>query len=184
MSSAANDSDALPPAFNDLQVVELDSSSRQCPYNALQWHSYPDGKHYACIAIELEAVFLAGESQRGQCTLMKHRDRPTDDLLQSVTYLCSHSNERKRQREARQELGHAAARQLVQRTKKTGTAAVSAGLLETAGDAVTAVPIRRVNKNSTGESVTCAACRYRLQLKGSKQAPQPLPCADQWYAHK
>jgi hypothetical protein len=131
MTSAANDSDTLPPAFNDLQVVELDPSSRECPYNALQWHSYPDGKHYACIAIESEAVFLAGESKRGQCTLIKHRDRPTYDLLKSVTYLCSHSKERKRQRKARQELGHVAAIQLVQSTKKRGTAAVSAGLLET-----------------------------------------------------
>jgi hypothetical protein len=58
--------------------------------------------------VEPWAVFLTSESKRGQCTLAKHRDRPTDDLLKSVTCLCSHSEQRKRRLKARQELGHAA----------------------------------------------------------------------------
>jgi hypothetical protein len=175
MSSTANESDRLPPPFNDLQVIELDPSSQECPYIALQWLPYPDGKLYACIALESERVFLTGESKRGQCTLVKHRDRPTESLSKNVTYLCSFSKERRRPRKARQDLGHAAAAQLVQVAKKTGTAAtLPTGTQEITEGDLTAVSIKRVNKNSTGEAVTCAACKYSLQLKVFKTLPHNL----------
>jgi hypothetical protein len=41
-SSIANDCDRLPPSFNDVQVIELDPGSWECPYDVLKWHSYAD----------------------------------------------------------------------------------------------------------------------------------------------
>jgi hypothetical protein len=175
MSSTANEYDRLPPPFKDLQVIDLDPSSQQCPYNALQWLLYPDGKPYACVALESERAFLTGESKRGQCTLVKHRDRPTDSLSNNVTYLCSFTIERRRPRKARQELGHTAAAQLVQVAKKSGTAATSpTGAQEITEDDVTAISIKRVNKHSTGEAVMGAACKYNLQLNVFKTLPHNL----------
>jgi hypothetical protein len=170
----ANDCDRLPAPFCDLECVELDPNSLERPFDVLQWYSYTDGKQYACVSVDSEAVFLTAEESRGKCKLMKHRDAPNQSCLKNVTYICSYSKERHRCRKARQQLGHAAAAQQVRDTQKNGAAVAAPGSAQRTEVNGAAPTIKRVGKNSTGESVTCAACQYSLQLKIFKKKQSML----------
>jgi hypothetical protein len=174
MSSSAYEPDPLPARFRGLPVTKLDPNTRACLYDVIQWHDYSDSKQYACIPIDSETAFLEGEAKRGQCNIVKHGDTSSKNTLKDVRYLCSFAKERHRQRKARQELGHAAAAQLVQRSRKGPAVSESAGLQNATTPDSVQLNIKRVGKNSTGESVSCAACKYSLQLKVFKQRPNSL----------
>jgi hypothetical protein len=158
-----SDAEELPWPYNTLSRIELDAASHNSPFDIIPWFAR-DKKLYACISSESEAFFIESESRRGQCTLVRHApNRPDKKCLKNVTYLCSHSKERRAERKVRQQLGHAAAAQVVQDRSKCKEQA-------DVGDA-SSVVIKRVGKNSTGEAVTCAKCQYRLQLKEFRKQP-------------
>jgi hypothetical protein len=159
----------LPWPYEGLLRFDLDPSAQELPFDIIDWHPH-NGKQYACISCESEAYFLESERRRGHCTLVRHKpNKPDKKCLKNVTYLCSYSKERRADRKARQQLGHAAAAQFVQdRRKKSSDPPAQQGIGEAQR---VAAAIKRVGKNSTGEAVTCADCQYRLQLKEFRKRP-------------
>jgi hypothetical protein len=149
--------------YDALQQLDLDPSSRELPFEVIYWVEHADGKQYACISPASEACFLASEAKRGSCTLVKHKDISNQSCLRNVTFLCSYSKERHSNRKIKQGAIAAAARMVRDSSQKASQLQMP-----------NLYRLRRLEKNSTGEAVTCASSKYRLQLKVFKERPGSL----------
>jgi hypothetical protein len=153
-----------------------------------------NGKKYGCISEAGRDIFKQNERSRGHCDFYKKRSRVGILHSSNETWICNRSQETHLNRKEKQQMGHAVAANCVKQKRKRSKqkqkqdaaavdASAGAGVRDALGstlppaDASTSAPpctsaavsagtsfIQRVGKNSTGESLACAACKYQMQL--------------------